>query len=241
METRTRNTSLASAVEATPGSDAHFTAMWTNAGLVETDRPRPHLHGLEAEHQAIVGDPAAMALFGFATGTFLLSMIMTGEWPIVSAIAIVPALLWFAGVGQFIGGLFAMWRGSTFGATAFCSFGMASIIAGTFFWMQHAGIVPTTSDATTLLGIGLFCLAFIALMLTIAALRSNVAYALTFGALVPGYALVAASDVGASAVVGHIGGWFLCAAALLAFYAAGAVVVNSQWCREVLPVGKLRR
>lgn len=223
------------------GTDAHLTALWTNAGMVETDRPLPDLHGIEAQHQATIGDPAPMALFGFATGTFLLSMIMIGFWPSWSMIAVVPALLWFAGVGQFIGGLFALSRGSTFGATAFCSFGMGNIIAGTFVWMQHAGIMPTTSDAGTMLGIGLFCFAYIALMLTIAAARSNTAYLLTVAALVPGYALAAVQYVGGPRVVGQIGGWFLCAAAILAFYAAGAVVINSQWCREVLPLGKLGR
>ena len=209
--------------------------------MVETAGPMPNLQGLEAEHQAIIGDPAPMALFGFATGTFLIAMTLTGAWPMASAIAVVPALLWFAGVGQFIGGLVSLVRGSTFGATAFCSFGMGNIIVATFLWMQHAGMLPATGNATALLGIGLFCLAYIALMLTVAAMRANLAYGATIAALVPGYALVAVTDVGGPAVVGHIGGWFLVLAALLAFYAAGAVVVNSQWCRELLPVGSYRR
>ncbi len=223
------------------GSNAHFTALWTNAGMVETDRPLPNLHGLEAEHQAVIGDPAPMALFGFAVGTFLLSMIAIGFWPAGTAIAIVPAVLWFAGAGQFFGGLLALARGSTFGATAFCSFGMANIIFGTYTWMQNAGVMPSTTGAATMLGIGLFCFAYIALMLTIAAARTNLAYLGTVAALVPGYALVAVAYVGGATVVGQIGGWFLCAAAVIAFYAAGAVVVNSQWCREVLPLGKLGR
>jgi succinate-acetate transporter protein len=225
----------------TAGSDAHLTSLWTKAGMVETDRPLSNFRGLEAEHQAIIGDPAPMALFGFAVGTFLLAMIAIGFWPAATAIAIVPALLWFAGVGQFVGGLLALARGSTFGATAFCSFGMVDIIVGTYTWMQHGGIMPSTGNASTMLGIALFCFAYIALMLTIAAARANVAYLATIAALVPGYALVAVAYVGGAAVVGQIGGWFLCAAAILAFYAAGAVVVNSQWCREVLPLGKLRR
>ncbi len=235
-----RHVAPAATAEGRPGSDGHLMALWTNAGMVETDRPMPHLRGLEAQHQAVIGDPAPLALFGFAVGTFLISMLLTGEWPMSAAIAVVPALLWFAGVGQFIGSLFALARGSTFAATAFGSFGMGNIIVGTFLWMQHAGIIATGPNENTMLGMGLFCLAYIALALTIAALRTNVVYMLTVLALIPGYALVAASNVGAAPVVGHIGGWFLCAAALLAFYAGGAVVVNSQWCREALPLGTLR-
>ncbi|HZO94862.1 MAG TPA: acetate uptake transporter [Candidatus Baltobacteraceae bacterium] len=208
--------------------------------MVETDRPMPNLHGIEAEHQAVLGDPAALALFAFAVGTFVASAVLTGMWPMAALAAVVPPLLWFAGVGQFIGALFALARGSTFGATAFGSFGMANIVVGTFVWMQNAGLIPMSADARTMLGITLCCFAFIALALAVAALRTNAIYFLTVLGLIPGYALVGANDAGAPAAVGHIGGWFLCAAALLAFYAGAAVVVNSQWCREALPLGTMR-
>jgi succinate-acetate transporter protein len=127
------------------------------------------------------------------------------------------------------------------GATAFCSFGMGYIIAATFIWMQAGGIIPATSMNHQMLAIGLFCFAYIAAMLAVAALRANSVYLLTLLALVPGYALAGVQQFGGPATIGHIGGWFLVAAALLAFYAAGAVVVNSQWCREVLPMGMRER
>lgn len=240
METRAQTNSVERGAIA-DGSNRHLSELWTNAGMVETDRPMRELRGIEAAHQAVLGDPAPLALFGFAVGTFLVSAVVTGLWPKAALPAVVPALLWFAGVGQFIGALFALARGSTFGATAFGSFGMANIIFGSFVWMQNAGVIPMSAQSMTMLGIGLFCFAYIALALTIAAVRTNVVYLLTVLALIPGYALAACSDVGAAPVVGHIGGWFLCAASLLAFYAAAAVVVNSQWCREVLPLGTLRR
>jgi len=225
-----------------PGSDEHLHALWTNAGLVETDRSLPEMRTIEAVHQATLAESAPMALFGFATGTFLVALLLSGLMPAATGMmAVVPALLFFAGVGQFIGGLFALSRGSTFGATAFCSFGMGNVIVASYAWMQQAGVIPTGTESTTLLGMGLFCFAYIALSLAIAALRTNVAYFLTVLALVPGYALVAATDVGAAPVVGQIGGWFLIAAALLAFYSGGAVVINSQWCREVFPLGAIGR
>lgn len=212
--------------------------VWTTAGLVHTNQPVAELHRVEAEQEAKIGEPAPMALFGFAIGTFLIAMVLTGEWPTASLIAVVPALLWFAGVGQFIGGLFALARGSTFGATAFCAFGMGNIIAGTFIWMQTAGLIPMAPASMNMLGLALMCLGYIALMLTIASLRTNASYTCTVAALVPGYVLAAVPDLGGSATIGHIGGWFLVLAAVLAFYAGGAVVVNSQWQREVLPLGK---
>src|SRR5262249_35142227 len=116
------------------GSDSHLSTLWTTAGMVETDRSLPEMRGIEAEHQAVGGAPAPMALFGFALGTFLVGLLFIGFWPTGTMMGIVPALLWFAGVGQFIGGLFALTRGSTFAATAFCSFGMGNIIVASFTW-----------------------------------------------------------------------------------------------------------
>jgi uncharacterized protein len=214
--------------------------LWTTAGLVETERTLPEISDLEADHQAVIGEPAPMALFGFATGTFLAGLILAGLWPQSTLVAILPPLLWFAGVGQFIGGLFALARGSTFGATAFCSFGMGYIIVATFLWMQHAGLIPGTPASMTMLGIALFCLAYIALTLTIAAFRTNAAYLLTVALLVPGYALSAVADVGGAQAVGQVGGWFLIVSAIMAFYAGGAVVINSQWRRAALPMGRFR-
>lgn len=234
METSRTQTSIIDAVRVNPDE------VWTTAGLVHTDRPVAEIHRVEAEQEARIGDPAPMALFGFAIGTLLVAMVISGAWPTAALIAVVPALLWFAGVGQFIGGLFALARGSTFGATAFCSFGMGNIIAGTFVWMQTAGLIPAAPAYMNMLGLVLMCLGYVAVMLTIASLRTNATYTWTVAALVPGYVLAAVPDLGGAAWIGHIGGWFLMLAAVLAFYAGGAVVVNSQWQREVLPLGTFR-
>jgi len=213
--------------------------LWTTAGLVETDHSLPEISGIEAEHQAVVGEPAPMALFGFATGTLLVGITLAGYWPLGELVGVLPALLWFAGVGQFIGGIVALARGSTFAATAFCSFGMGNIIVGSTLWMQHAGLIPATAATGAMLGVVLFCLGYIAVTLAIAALRSNVIYLATVALLIPGYTLAGITHVGGSAANGVVGGWFLIVAALCAFYAGGAVVVNSQWRRAVLPMGGL--
>ena len=224
----------------TPGSDGHLTELWTTAGMVQTERTLPELSGLEAEHQAVIGEPAPMALFGFATGTFMAGLVLAGMWPAAALMGVLAALLWFAGVGQFIGGLFALARGSTFAATAFCSFGMGNIIIASFLWMRSAGLIPASAANTSMLGIALFCFAYIALALTIAAMRTNWVYVITIALLVPGYALNAVTDIGGSPDVAHIGGWFLIASAVCAFYAGAAVVINSQWRRAAFPLGGIR-
>lgn len=215
---------------------------WTPTGLVETAYVSTNeVRQLEERREASHAESAPLGLFGFAVGTLVASMVISGWYPTGAMVAIIPAVFVFAGIAQFIAGLLSFNRGSTFGGTTFCSYGAGNIIVATFIWMQHAGLIPVTAANEAMLGIGLFCFAYISLMLCFAALRANVAYALTIAALVPGYALAAVPMVGGSALVGHVGGWFLAAAAVLAFYAGGAVVVNSNWRREALPLGNLMK
>jgi uncharacterized protein len=215
---------------------------WTPTGLVETAYVSTNeVRQIEEQREASVAEAAPLGLFGFAVGTFVASMVISNWYPATAMVAIIPAVLIFAGIAQFIAGLLSFNRGSTFGGTTFCSYGAGNVIIATFLWMQHAGMIPIAASDQAILGIGLFCFAYISFMLGIAALRANIAYALTLAALIPGYALSAVPMVGGEAFVGHVGGWFLAVSALLAFYAGGAVVVNSNWRREVLPLGNLMK
>lgn len=215
---------------------------WTPTGLVETTQVTPaNVRQLEEQMEASHADAAPMGLFGFAVGTLLASIVVAGWYPSGTFVATIPALIIFAGVAQFIAGLLSFNRGSTFGGTVFCSYGAGNVLLATFLWMQHLGFIPVVAANTAMMGIALFCFAYISAMLCFAALRANAAYALTLFALIPGYALAAVPMVGGGATVGHIGGWFLAAAAVFAFYSGGAVVVNSNWKSEVLPIGNLTR
>jgi succinate-acetate transporter protein len=73
-------------------------------------------------------------------------------------------------------------------------------------------------------------------VLGFAALKVNLEFVGILWALVPGFGLVAAGNVGASDAIGHIGGYFLILSALLAFYGASALVLNSTYERRVLPL-----
>jgi len=207
---------------------------WTKAGPVESGLPEAVIQEIQERSEAAIGEPAPMALFGFATGTLLIGIVLAGILPMDTVPATLPTLLVFAGLAQFIGGLIAYRKGNTFGATAFCSFGANNVVVATFFLFQGAGTIAGTSNDKLLLGIDLFCLCYIAVMLMIAALPINGAFVLILLALFPGYGLSAVPDVGGSDLVGHIGGWFLIVSAGLAFYTGGAIVINSSFKRTML-------
>ena len=214
--------------------------VWTKAGPIETvSTDNGELRRLEEAHQVQLGEPAPMGLFGFAVGTLIVGFVISGLTPMTALPAVIPSLLVFAGLGQFIAGLFSFAKGNTFAATTMCSFGANNVLVASFIWMQSLGLIPKTYDTGFLLGVGLCCFGYISLALMLAATRLNMAFVLTLAALIPGYALTGIHYFGAPAVIGHIGGGFLLLAALLAFYTAAALVVNSTHERKIIPLGSL--
>ena len=76
-------------------------------------------------------NPAPLGLFGFATTTWLLSMLNAGWFPIVKDLPLMMATAFaFGGVAQFIAGLLEYPRGNTFGFVAFTCYGS--------FWFAFA-------------------------------------------------------------------------------------------------------
>ncbi|MGH7660649.1 MAG: acetate uptake transporter [Vulcanimicrobiaceae bacterium] len=214
--------------------------VWTKAGPIEAvAADTAELRRVEEVHQAQIGDATPMGLFGFATGTLVIGFVLSGLVPLTGLPAVIPSVLVFAGVAQFIAGLYAFSKGNTFAGTAMCSFGANNVLVTSFIWMQSLGLIPKGHSEDILLGVGLCCLGYIALALAIAGLNVNGAIVATLLALVPGYALPGIRYFGAPPAIGHIGGGFLLLAALLAFYVAGAMVINSTHERQVLGLGRL--
>jgi succinate-acetate transporter protein len=215
---------------------------WTQAGPVRTVMETTKIAQLETTSEAQIGDTAAMGLFGFCVGTTVLAWIFAG-WTALpaSTIAVVPMLLVFAGIGQFVAGLYAFNRTHAWAGTALCAYGANYAIIAMYSWLQSGGVLPANHGNSLLMSVDLFCMAYISLALTIGAARLNLSYMLTTLMLVFGYTLVGLQYQGSDRVVGMIGAYFLLAASFFAFYAATGHVVNSTWQREVLPLFSLKR
>ena len=215
---------------------------WTEGGPVKNIIESTEVQRQEATSEARIGDPGAMGLFGFCVGTVVVAWVLSG-WAAMPAslVAAVPSLLVFAGIGQFIAGLYAFSRANSWAGTAMCAFGANNVIIAMFVWMQVGGLIPRTGSNMLLLAVDLFCMGYISLALMIGALRINLPYALATGCLVIGYTLPGIQFLGAARELGILGGYFLLAASFFAFYAATAIVVNSSWKTEVVPMFSLRR
>lgn len=209
---------------------------WTKAGAVISHLPASEVITLQERAEASVAEPGAMGLFGFAVGTLLIAIPVAGLLPQATVTATLPAVLVFAGLAQFIAGLVAFRKGITFAGTAFCSYGANNTLIATYYLLTTAGVIPGTRNDKLLLGIELFCFAYISLVLAVAAVKVNLEFTGLLAALVPGFALAAVFDVGGPAVIGHIGGYFLILSALLAFAGATALVINSAYQRTIIPL-----
>lgn len=216
---------------------------WTKAGPVVSRLAEEEIEVLEDRAIATIADPAPLGLWGFATGTWVTGTVIAGMFPASALTGTIPVLLVFAGVAQFIAGLIAFRRANMLAATAFCSFGSFNVLTATLFGLQAAGKLATTGDPVVLQGLVLESFGFIALALTIAALRTNMALVLTLLLLCAGYVLAGIPNLtnsvgsGSFGTIGNIGGWVLVASAFFAYYTGMALVVNSSWRRTVFPIG----
>ncbi|MGN6551260.1 MAG: acetate uptake transporter [Pararhizobium sp.] len=216
---------------------------WTHSGPISASFEAGQASALEQRSRATVAAPEPLGLWGFATGTWIVGTVIAGVFPQTAATATIPVLVVFAGLAQFIAGLFAYRRANVLASTAFCCFGAFNILSGAVFAMQAAGVIPMAGNDVVIQGFVFESFAFIALALTMAAVPTNVGLVTVLGLLAVGYCLSGipylANSVGAGswAIVGNIGGWFLVASAFFAYYVGAALVVNSMWGRTLLPLG----
>jgi succinate-acetate transporter protein len=212
------------------------TQLWTRAGPVTGPLPAGDVERLQETQAVTVAEPAPLGLFGFATGTFALGYVLSGFTAATAEAATAAILLVFGGITQLLAGMWAFRKGNTFAATAFGCYGANYTVVAAFFLMSASGVFARTSSANVVLSIELFCFGYISLVLAGAALRLNRVFVGILAALVPGYCLAALGLIGVSAIIGNIGGYFLILSALLAFYAAAALVMNATYGRTVLPL-----
>jgi succinate-acetate transporter protein len=234
---------------------------WTRAGPIVTRLPDEELLALEERAMATIGDPSPMGLWAFATGIWIVGTVIGGAFGEPAAataqagaqaaasafspyFAVVPVLLFFAGVAQFIAGLFAYRRASTLMATAFCCFGAFAVSSAFGFLLQARGILPSPlgGSAQVLMGFLYESFGFISLALALAAMGVNATAALwlvtaCIGFVLAGIPSLAEEHTGGWVVIGNIGGWFLVASAACAYYLGMASIVNSYSRRVVMRIG----
>jgi uncharacterized protein len=182
-----------------------------------------------------VADPAALGLIGLAVAALVLGVVdLQLVESIPSKSLMVPWVLFFGATAQLIAGGMEFKRNNIFGATVFSVYAMTMYsIALTLVINNSTVLSPGNVDhyAFGLIGILIF-----SLIATAAALLTNKAL----------FAILIAVDLAVVLLIPHYlfemssqpAGVFLLLTAVLSFYAAAAVILNSMAGKTVLPVGK---
>ncbi len=219
---------------------ANMTEFWTRSGTVTGPLPQVETDAVVEREQAMVADPLPLGLAGFASATFTISAVFAGWFFAGAVVLAIPVALVFGGIGQFLAGMWAFRRGNLLAATAFGAFGAFNTSWAIMEWLTLTHVLPSSAgggNPAYVAGIFILTFALIALYLGIAALGDN----LTVAAILFILSLTYICDgigvmISGQNVLMYIGGYAGIVTSCLAFYLSGAIVINSTFKREVLPV-----
>ncbi|GAB90175.1 acetate uptake transporter [Gordonia rhizosphera] len=183
-----------------------------------------------------VADPAPLGLAGFAGTTFMLSVINTGMLTGEVTGAVLGLALFYGGLAQLLAGMWEFFRGNTFGALAFSSYGA--------FWMSYwllvdhilPGLEAPSADVGHAVGLYLLVWTIFTAYMTIAAIRVSGAVLAVFIALTLTFLALCIGELATATAFTKIGGWLGIITALLAWYTSLAGVANFTFGKTVFPV-----
>jgi succinate-acetate transporter protein len=184
---------------------------------------------------AHIADPAPLGLAAFALTTFVLSSVNAGWVPASVEPVVFGLALAYGGIGQFAAGLWEFAKGNTFGATAFCSYGMFWV---SFWWLTgHTDLSGAGSDVNKGIGLYLLVWGIFTAYMSVAALKTTMATLLVFVLLTLTFLVLAWGEFATSTGIHKVGGYLGLVTALAAWYASFAGVTAFTFKRQVLPVG----
>jgi succinate-acetate transporter protein len=204
-----------------------------------------------------IAAPSILGLFGFAGATFMVAASLAGWYTSLgAAVVLFPFAMVFGGLAQFLAGMWA-YRARDGVATAmhgmwgsfWLAFGiyMFLVVARVFGPLATAAAFVPGSAVTARpvqLGFGwwFIILAAITWAGALAALASNLGLTLTLATLAAGSTILAIAWVTPFSIgVQRAGGDVLVASAVIAFYTAAGLMMESAFGRAILPTGHMRQ
>ena len=178
-------------------------------------------------------NPGPLGLTAFGMTTLLLNFQNAG---IIKMSAMILSTGFFlGGAAQVIAGIMEWKKNSTFGMTAFLSYG--------FFWLTFVGLfafpkwMGVAAAAPNALGWYLAAWGFFTALMFVGTLRINRSLQTVFLSLTILFALLAIAEWTGNATIGKVGGWEGIFVGLSAIYGSIAQLWNELYGRVVLPLG----
>lgn len=179
----------------------------------------------------ITANPGPLGLYGFAMTTILLNIHNAGFFPLNAMI--MGMGLFFGGASQFIAGVMEWKKGNDFGAVAFMSYG-AFWLSLVFIWLLPSMGVTAADQNAMGCYLGLWGLFTFVNFLQV--LNGHTIGKLLFGSLTLLFVLLSAHNFSGSHSVLTLAGWVGIICGSFAFYEASAIMINTRYKKNLLPL-----
>ena len=186
-------------------------------------------------------NPGPLGLMAFGLTTVLLNVHNAGLIPLSGIILAMG--VFYGGLAQVIAGIMEWKKNSTFGMTAFLSYG--------FFWLTFVGIFAfpkwigssalDLGATSTALGYYLLAWGLFTVLMFVGTLRINRSLQTVFLSLTILFVLLAVGEWTGNATITKIAGWEGIFVGLSAVYGSIAQVWNELYGRVILPIGPYKK
>jgi uncharacterized protein len=187
-----------------------------------------------------IAAPSILGLFGFAGATFMVAAHLAGWYGDArTPFLLAPFAAIFGGVAQFSAGMWAYKARDGLATAMHGMWGAFWIAFGLLFLFDAIGLltIPPEGSTFTELGYWFLVLGAITAAGTLAATAENLSLTLVLGSLATGSGLLAVGYLVGGSGWTEAAGWVLIGSAILAWYTATAMMLESTFGRLILPLG----
>ncbi|HWD60924.1 MAG TPA: acetate uptake transporter [Humibacter sp.] len=187
-----------------------------------------------------IAAPSILGLFGFAGSTFIVAANLAGWYGNASSPGyLFPFAMFFGGLAQFTAGMWAYKARDAVATAMHGTWGSFWLGYGVLNLLVATKTLPTGATMDHALGFWFIALGAITVSGVLGALaEKSLGVVAVLGTLAAGSALAAIGFLQGSAHVQHWAGWVFVISAILAWYVATAMMVNSAAGQTMLPLFK---
>lgn len=188
-----------------------------------------------------IAAPSVLGLYGFAGATMMVGSNLAGWWgPSNAPMYLFPFAATFGGIAQFTAGMWAFKARDALATAMHGMWGAFWIAYGVLYFLFAMGTLTPPTGAFPSLAFWFLTLAWITAAGAFAAAAINGGIFMVLLILAAGSAMAAASYFGGYKSWEQAAGWLFVASAAFAWYTASAMMIESAWGREILPLMKTK-
>jgi succinate-acetate transporter protein len=184
-----------------------------------------------------IAAPSVLGLYGFAGATFIVAAYLANWFgPAGAAYYLFPFAAFFGGLAQFLAGMWAYKARDALATAMHGMWGAFWMSYGLLYFLFATGTLTAPTGAFVELGFWFIVLAAITWIGAWAATAVSIPLTGVLGFLAAGSTIMAIAQLIGSPVLTIIAGWVFIISAVLAWYTASAMMLDSVFGREVLPL-----